>query len=164
MPNIQTVLGRLLLGVTVCALPLAMSSTTLAQERAERTIDEIKVEAVKRAQNGMYPMIGLDPTDVEEAFKSVGTRDKDEWAAAFMRVADRYMAEGKSLEKSDPAKANADFVRAWRVYSFGRWPIPSSPKKKESYAKAIEAFLAHARFWDPPLETVRIPFERSEII
>ena len=25
-------------------------------------------------------------------------------------------------------------------------------------------FLAHARFWDPPLEVVRIPFEGSEII
>jgi esterase FrsA len=109
-------------------------------------------------------MIGLDPADVEEAFTSVKTRDKDEWATAFMHVADRYMAEGKSLEKSDPAKANADFVRAWRVYSFGRWPIPSSPKKKESYAKAIEAFLAHAKFWEPPLEVVRIPFEGSEII
>jgi len=112
----------------------------------------------------MYPMIGLDPADVEEAFASVKTRDKDEWAAAFMQVADRYMAEGKKLEKSDPVRANADFVRAWRVYSFGRWPIPSSPKKKESYVKAIEAFLAHAKFWDPPLEVVRIPFEGSEII
>src|ERR1019366_7389215 len=30
--------------------------------------------------------------------------------------------------------------------------------------KAIEAFLAHARFWDPPLEIVRIPFEGKEII
>ncbi len=34
------------------------------------------------------------------------------------------MAEAKSLEKSDPAKANADYIRAWRVYSFGRWPVP----------------------------------------
>jgi esterase FrsA len=72
--------------------------------------------------------------------------------------------EAKSLEKSDPAKANADYIRAWRVYSFGRWPIPASPKKKEDYAKAIEAFLAHAKFWDPPLQVVRIPFEGSEII
>jgi esterase FrsA len=137
--------------------------TGRAQEKAERTIEEIKVEAVKRAQNGMYPMIGLDPADVEEAFKSVKTRDKDEWATAFMGVADRYMAEGKSLEKSDPAKANADYIRAWRIYSFGRWPIPSSPKKQESYAKALEAFKAHARFFDPPLEVVHIPYEGAEV-
>jgi len=112
----------------------------------------------------MYPMIGLDPADVEEAFTMIKTRDKDEWATAFMKVGDRYMAEGKSLEKSDPQKANADFIRAWRIYSFGRWPIPSSPKKKESYAKAIDAFLMHATFWNPPLQVVRIPYEGSEII
>jgi esterase FrsA len=134
-----------------------------AQEHQERTIEEIKVEAVKRAQNGMYPMIGLDPADVEEAFKSVKTRDKDEWATAFIGVGDRYMAEAKSLETSDPAKANADYIRAWRIYSFGRWPIPSSPKKQEAYAKALEAFRAHAKFFDPPMEIVRIPYEGSEI-
>ena len=81
-----------------------------------------------------------------------------------MGVADRYMNEAKSLEKTDPAKANADYIRAWRLYSFGRWPIPASPGKQRSYEKAIEAFLAHARFWDPPLEVVKIPFEGKEII
>lgn len=150
--------------VALVACTVFIPSVACSQERTERTIEEIKVEAVKRAQNGMYPMIGLDPADVEVAFASIKTRDKDEWATAFMHVADRYMAEGKSLEISDPAKANADYIRAWRIYSFGRWPIPSSPKKKEAYAKAIEAFLAHAKFWDPPLEVVRIPFEGSEII
>jgi len=134
-------------------------STASAQEHPERTLDEIKTEAIHRAENGMYPLIGLDPADVREAFNSIKTRDKDEWAAAFMGVADRYMAEARALEATDPVKANADYIRAWRLYSFGRWPIPASPKKQQSYQKAIEAFLAHAHFWDPPLEVVRIPFE-----
>lgn len=133
------------------------------QPRPERTLAEIKAEAIKRAENGMYPLIGLDPTDVREAFQSIKTKDKDEWAAAFMAVADRYMNEAKSLEKSNPEKANADYIRAWRLYSFGRWPVPASPGKQRSYAKAIEAFLAHARFWDPPLEVVHIPFENAQI-
>ncbi len=135
-----------------------------AQQPQERSIDEIKSEAIKRAENGMYPLIGLDPVDVRQAFAAVKTKDKDEWAAAFMAVADKYVAEAKSLEAADPAKANADYVRAWRLYSFGRWPIPASPKKQESYQKAIAAFLNHARFWDPPLEVVHIPFEGKEII
>jgi esterase FrsA len=135
-----------------------------SQQRADRTIDEIKTEAVHRAEVGQYPLIGLDPGDVKEAFASIHTRDKDEWAASFVGVADRYMNEAKSLEKTDPVKANADYIRAWRLYSFGRWPIPASAGKQRSYEKAIEAFLAHARFWDPPLEIVRIPFEGKEII
>lgn len=137
---------------------------TFSQEKHERTLDEIKTEAIHRAEVGGYPLIGLDPNDVREAFQSIHTSDKDEWAAGFMAVGDRYMNEGKSLEKTDPAKANADYIRAWRIYSFGRWPIPASPKKQESYRKALEAFLAHARFFDPPLEVVHIPFEGKEII
>ncbi len=135
-----------------------------AQERRERTLDEIKAEAVKRAENGMYPVIGLNPADLREAFASIKTMNKDEWAAAFIAVGDRYMTEGKSLEASDPVKANADYIRAWKIYSFGRWPVPSSPGKQRAYAKALEAFRAHAKFWDPPLEVVHIPFEGSEII
>jgi esterase FrsA len=150
--------GRLLI------FSVVFTGIVLAQERHERTLDEIKAEAIHRAENGMYPLIGLDPGDVREALASVKTRDKDEWAAAFMGVADRYFNEAKSLEKTDPVKANADYIRAWRLYSFGRWPFPASPGKQRAYAKAIEAFLAHAKFWDPPLEVVHIPFEGSEII
>ncbi len=145
-------------------LIFSFSVSTLSEQRPERTIEEIKVEAIHRAEVGQYPLIGLDPNDVKEAFNSIHTRDKDEWAAAFMAVADRYMNEARALEKTDPAKANADYIRAWRLYSFGRWPIPASPGKQRSYEKAIEAFLAHARFWDPPLEIVKIPFEGKEII
>jgi esterase FrsA len=151
-------------------LTLCLAGATLtalwarAQERRERTIDEVKIEAVRRAEVGQYPLIGLDPGDVKEAFESIHSADKDEWAAGFMRVADRYFTEAKSLEKSDPTKANADYLRAWRLYSFGRWPIPSSPGKQRSYEKAIVAFLEHAKFYDPPLEVVSIPFEGKHII
>jgi esterase FrsA len=141
-----------------------LATSAPAQEQRERTLDEIKTEALKRAENGMYPLIGLDPADVREAFASIKTSDNDEWAAAFSAVADRYMAQAKSLEATDPAKASATYVRAWRLYSFGRWPVPSSPGKQRAYAKALEAFLAHARFMDPPLEVVHIPFEGSEIV
>jgi esterase FrsA len=143
---------------------VCMSLTAIAQEHRERTIDEVKTEAIHRAEVGQYPLIGLDPADVKEAFENIHTADKDEWAAAFMHVADRYFNQAKSLEKSDPTKANADYIRAWRLYSLGRWPIPSSPGKQRSYEKAIEAFLDHAKFYDSPLEVVRIPFEGKEII
>jgi esterase FrsA len=145
---------------------ISAGASAQKEERRERTIDEIKAEAIHRAEVGQYPLIALDPADVKEAFESIHTSDKDEWAAGFMRVADRYFNEANSLEKdkSDPAKANADYIRAWRLYSLGRWPIPASPGKQRSYEKALEAFLDHAKFFDPPLEVVRIPFEGKEII
>src|ERR1700693_4076099 len=74
------------------------------------------------------------------------------------------MAQAKTAEASDPAKASALYVRAWRLYSFGRWPVPASEGKKRAYAKALEAFLAHAKLQENPLEVVHIPFEAAEII
>lgn len=145
-------------------LSLVLLGTAHAQNQGERTLDEIKQEALKRAEDGMYPMIGLDPGDVREAFNSIRKRDNDEWAAAFMKVADRYMAEGKSLEATDPSKASAAYIRAWRLYSFGRWPVPASEGKQRSYEKALEAFRAATKSLDPPIETIRIAFEGSEII
>lgn len=145
-------------------MSLVIVMPAFGQQRQERTLDEIKTEAIHRAENGMYPLIGLDPADVKEAFASIKTKDKDEWAAGFMGVGDRYVAEAKSIEATDPAKANADYIRAWRIYSFGRWPVPVSPGKQKSYAKALEAFLAHTKFLDPPLQVVRIPFDGKEIV
>jgi esterase FrsA len=155
------IVAKIVRAALLCAVPLAACS---AQQHTERTLDEIKVEAVHRAEVGGYPLIGLDPNDVREAFQSIHTRDKDEWAAGFMGVADRYMAQGKALESTDRKQADADYIRAWHLYSFGRWPFEGSPKKKVSHQKAIEAFLAHARFMDPPLQVVHIPFEGKEII
>jgi esterase FrsA len=155
---------RILLLLLAAISALAATSSALAQAQKERSLDEIKAEAIKRAENGMYPLIGLDPADVKEAFAAIKTSDYDEWAAAFSAVADRYMAQAKAAESTDPAKASALYVKAWRLYSFGRWPTPASPGKKRAYAKALEAFLAHARLQDPPLEVVRIPFEGSEIV
>src|SRR5437764_10368277 len=143
---------------------LVFAGIAMAQAQKERTLEEIKTEAIKRAENGMYPLIGLDPADVKQAFAAITTSDYDEWAAAFIALGDRYMSEAQSLERADPGKANADYIRAWRIYSFGRWPVPASPGKQRAYTKALEAFLAHAKFMDPPLEVVRIPFENSEIV
>jgi len=157
-PRTEGVLSLLVAGA------LLVAGTAPAEERRERTIEEIKAEAIHRAEVGQYPLIGLDPADVKEAFASIHTADKDEWAAAFMHVGDRYFDQAKRLEATDPAKADADYIRAWRLYSFGRWPIPASAGKQRSYEKAIEAFLAHARFFHPPLEVVDIPFEGKQII
>src|SRR5580692_11468287 len=108
---------------------LLATRAAFGQAQKERTLEEIKSEAIKQAENGMYPLIGLDPADVREAFASIKTSDNDEWAAAFSAVADRYMAEGNSLLSSNPVQADKDFVRAWRLYSFARWPVPASPGK-----------------------------------
>jgi dipeptidyl aminopeptidase/acylaminoacyl peptidase len=131
-------------------------------QTADRTIEEIKTETLARAQTGAYPALGIQPADAADALGRIGTRDPDEWAAAWSAVADGYMAKAKAA--ADPKEADANFLRAWRLYYFGQWPAPTSAGKQAAYQRAIEAYLQHARYFDPPLEIVRIPFEGNEIV
>ena len=128
----------------------------------ERTIEEIKTEAQARADRQNYPLIGLDRGDVADALSGIHTRDPDEWAANWARVADRYQA--RAAADADPAQKSADYARAWRLYYFGQWPVPSSPGKLADEEKALDAYALHARLLDPAPETVRIPFEGGEIV
>src|ERR1700679_500692 len=91
-------------------LPLTSfaQETSNPTERRERNIKEIKTEAVRRAEVGQYPLIGLDPADIREAMQSIHTKDKDEWAAAFMGVGDHYMKEAQALGKTKPQKRKAN--------------------------------------------------------
>jgi esterase FrsA len=74
--NFRTRYRRIVFFLFVNFFALAFASAAAAQQK-ERTLDEIKTEAIKRAENGMYPLIGLDPADLREAFASIKTRDKD---------------------------------------------------------------------------------------
>lgn len=152
----QRVLGLLATGaIVLIGTPYARAQVT------DRTIEEIKVEAQARAERGAYPLNGLDPADVREALGLITTRDGDAWAAGWGAVADRYLAKAKAASGRE---ADANYLRAWRLYYFGQWPAPTSPGKQANYAKAVEAYLAHAATLDPPLEIVRIPFEGAEIV
>jgi esterase FrsA len=132
------------------------------QPAQERTIEEIKAEALERAERGAYPLIGLDPADAREALATVKTRDRDEWAAAWSAVADRYYRAAAGSTSVHEQRSN--YLRAWRLYYFAQWPVPSSAGKKAAYAKALDAFARSAQALSPPLEVVRIPFEGKEIV
>ncbi|MGC1663418.1 MAG: alpha/beta fold hydrolase [Bradyrhizobium sp.] len=141
---------------------LALLGQPASAQTTDRTIDEIKTETLARAQTGAYPALGIQPIDASDALGRIHSRDPDEWAAAWSAVADTYMAKAKAA--SDPKEADANFVRAWRLYYFAQWPSPTSAGKQAAYQKAIDAYLQHARSFDPPLEVVHIPYEGKEIV
>ena len=147
----------ILLSVLTC-----LASASARAQTADRTIDEIKTETLARAQTGAYPALGIQPADASDALARIHSRDPDEWAAAWSAVADIYMAKARAA--TDPKEADANFVRAWRLYYFGQWPAPTSAGKQAAYQKAIDAYLQHARYFDPPLEVVRIPYGDKEIV
>jgi len=95
---------------------IALAGRTSTQN-ANRTIEEIKVEAQTRADRSAYPLSGLDPVHVRDALAKINTRDPDDWAAGWSAIADRYMAKAKAA--ATPAEADANYLRAWRLYCFG---------------------------------------------
>ena len=150
------------LSLILVSAAIGCLSQTASSQTADRTIEEIKTETLARAQTGAYPALGIQPGDASDALGRIKTRDPDEWAAAWSAVADSYMAKARAA--SDPKEADANYLRAWRLYYFGQWPSPTSAGKQASYQRAVDAYLLHAKYFDPPLEVVRIPYEGKEIV
>ena len=139
-------------------------ATAEAQIAPPRTLDELKTETQGRADRNAYPLTGLKPDDVREALSHIGSLDRDEWAKAWSDVAQRYVSRADGEAASDAKQAATDYMAAWRLYSFARWPVPNSPGKEQAYRDALMAFRKAAQFLNPPLEIVRIPFEGKEIV
>ena len=149
--------------VSAVALSVLLGANiAYAQGAPDRTIEEIKIEAQARAERGAYPLIGLDPNDVREALSHINTRDRDEWAAAWSAVADRYYKAAETA--ASPEEQQKDYFRAWRLYYFAAWPVTASPGKKAAYAKALDSFVRGSKLLSPALEVVHIPFEGKEIV
>ncbi len=128
----------------------------------ERTIEEIKTETQARAERGAYPVIGLAAADVRDALAMITTRERDDWAHGFSTIAERYLAQAGAA--TTDAARDAAYVKAWRLFYFAQWPVPSSDGKRAAYRHAIDAYLKHAALLSPRLEVIRLPFEGSEIV
>ncbi len=148
-------------GTTVIFFFAAVSA--LAQMAPTRSIEELKEETQRRVDGGQ--ITGLKSEDAREALATIHSLDRDEWAVAWSAIAERYDKRAKSEEASNNSQAaQEDYRMAWRYYNFARWPAPNSPGKKKAYENSLVAFRDYARLLDPPLETVRIPFEGKAIV
>lgn len=157
------------IGVCAMALVLGIAAVGVAgrsegQTVSGRTLEELKAEALARADRNAYPLIGLKPNEVREALERLTSLERNEWAASWSLIGERYLAKGSAEVATAPMQADRDFLQAWLYYSFARWPVPNSPGKQRAYEKALEAYLAHAKLLDPPLEILRVPFEGKEIV
>ena len=148
---------------------VAFNANAQAQEQDQaqwqtRTWPELKAEAQARADRNAYPAFGMKSDDVREALSHIDSLDRDQWAAAFMAIGDRYEARAEGELAKNPAAARDDYYLAWNYYVFGRWPSPNSPGKKRSAEKAQAAFAAYGQLKETKIEVLRIPFEGKEIV
>ena len=83
------------IGAAVSAVLLsAVALNVSAQEQWQtRTWPELKAETQARADRNAYPLTGLKPDDVREALSHIDSLDRDQWAAAWMAIGDRYVTD-----------------------------------------------------------------------
>src|ERR1700737_4715240 len=79
---------------------LALGFAAICCQAQERTLEELKAEAQKRADHNVYPFIGLNPAEVHEALSRLNSLAPDEWAASWSAIGDRYAEKGRSEKSS----------------------------------------------------------------
>ena len=157
----HTYLAVLLAVVGVGILP----GSADAQSWGPRTLEELKHETLRRARNNLGPITGVKAEDAERAMAAFDRLDQDLWAAVWMSNGKNYMARAEEVESHSVEQAREHYYNAWRNFNVGRWPTEkNSPGKRESYENGLRAFHEYGRLLEPPVETVRIPFEDSELI
>ena len=142
---------------------LLATSIASAQSWGPRNLEELKAETLLRARDGKFPIGKVKMEDAERAVAAIQDLERDTWAMAWSSIGDEYLARAKA--SSSPAEARDNYYYAWRYFDIGRWPTEKhSPGKRKSYEKGLLAFREYGQLLDPPLETVRIPFEGNEIV
>src|SRR2546430_1489306 len=81
----------------------------VAQSSGPRTLEELKAETQKRVDRNVAPATGLKSEDAREALANIHSLDRDEWAAAWSAIADRYADRAAAEESGDKGKAQQDY-------------------------------------------------------
>src|ERR1700682_5553213 len=97
----------------VIVLLAAVSAT--AQMAPTRTWEELKEETERRVDKNLGPVAGLKSEDAREALANIHSLDRNEWAAAWSAIAERYDKRAKREENNkDTIAARDDFFLAFR--------------------------------------------------
>jgi hypothetical protein len=151
--------ARLALGLLLTAL----AQSAPAQSWGPRSLEELKAETLERARHAEGPIGEVKMQDAERAMANLHSLERDDWARVWGEIGEEYFAAANAAASKDAAREA--YFYAWRYFDVGRWPTEKhSPGKRHAYERGLEAFTAYGALLDPPVETVRIPFEDSEIV
>lgn len=127
---------------------------------AARPMDEVKNELLERAKENRNPFLYTIFTEVEPVIRGLKSVERDRWAEAFSALAAPHEERAAKTEAAgDRETARKEFLIAYDCYHVARYPAPNSPGKLAAYRKSQENFHKAARYFDPPLERVEMPFK-----
>jgi hypothetical protein len=124
-----------------------------------RPMAEVKQELLDRAKENRNPFLFTIYDEVAPVINGLRSVDRESWAAAFSALAAPHEERAaKAAEKGDHATARRESLIAYDCYHVARYPAPNSPGKLAAYRRSQENFHKAARYFDPPLERVEMPF------
>jgi hypothetical protein len=142
-------------------LTVAVCGSAAAQSWGPRSLEELKAEILHRVDGEGWR--GIERSEAERAVAALESLERDHWAAVWSEIGEEYMA--RAAAAGSPAEARNHYRYAWRLFNTGRWPTEKhSAGKRRAYERGLEAFQQYGKLLDPPIETIRVPFEDSELV
>ncbi len=114
---------------------------------------------------GQFIERGADPKEAEAIFRRLTDLEPQRWVKEWTRLAEPWERQGAELSaRGKTRQAKEAYQKASMYYGIAKFPVINHPAKQAAYRKCIETYLKAARYFDPPLERVSIPFAGREII
>jgi pimeloyl-ACP methyl ester carboxylesterase len=131
----------------------------------ERTLDEVKAEFMRRAGR-LNPFEDIKREDAEKVMAALKSLDKDHWAEEWSKIGHAYEAKGDAQVKIGASRETLQelYMHAFDACRVGRYPSPTSPGKVAAYHYSLRMFSKAAKYFDPPLETIEVPFEGKKLV
>ena len=130
-----------------------------------RPLEEVKAEVIRRGGH-MNPLDDIKPEDAAGVARALTSLDRDEWAAEWGKLGNRYEAEADALVKGggDRKQISRLYTLAFNYFRIARYPCPTTAGTQQAYEHSLRNFRKAARYFDPPLEIVEVPFEGKKLI
>src|SRR5262249_47590380 len=97
--------------------------------------------------------------EVARVIQDLKSVEREEWARAFSALAAPWEEKAARAEADgDGSAAMKNYLIAYDYYHVARYPAPNSLGKLRAYRKSQDNYLKAARYFDPPLERVEMPF------
>ena len=131
----------------------------VAESTQARPFEEVRENMLERARTYRNPFYYGNYGEVDAVMRRLDSVEPEAWAKAFSRLAESYEEKAARAEAAgDVQAAKENYLLAYNYHHVGWYPVPRSPGKVRAYQHSLENFLKAARYFDPPLERVLMPF------
>ena len=124
-----------------------------------RPFAEVQRNLLERARERRNPFAQTDPAEAVRLVETLSGTGPEVWAEAFGAAARAHEARALAAAASgDLAAERRETGLAYGYHRVARYPAPNTPARRAAYPRSQEWYLRLARWADPPLERLRIPF------